>query len=203
MGSVIFLGKYFNWTPGGKMCDILSDTRQCPVISESDTYSEKEMLAQASNEEEKDKDSIPEVLCKPDSNCTVPVQLLQKLSTGVLSLYIDDMKKSSSSLTELIRNQNIVIETLEQENTRVFEALKTYPLDEMYTKIKLYHQKVLLLKKDMLAIHERTSKLKKRAMKLQQQKQKEALQKELQRDREIERDKQLAPKIATKSMLGK
>lgn len=36
-------------------------------------------------------------------------------------------------------------------------------------------------------------------MKLQQQKQKEALQKELQRDREIERDKQLAPKIVTKS----
>lgn len=43
------------------------------------------------------------------------------------------------------------------------------------------------------------SNLQKRAMKLQQQKQKEALQKELQRDREIERDKQLAPKIVTKS----
>ncbi|GFY03801.1 hypothetical protein TNCV_1195811 [Trichonephila clavipes] len=72
-----------------------------------------------------------------------------------------------------------------------------------FMRIKLYHQKVLLLKKDMLTIHDRTSKLKKRAMKLQQQKQKEALQKELQRDREIERDKQLAPKIVTKSTQGK
>ncbi|CAL1271721.1 unnamed protein product [Larinioides sclopetarius] len=185
------------------MCDILSDTRQCPVISQDDSYSEKEMLAQTSNEDETNKDAIPEVLEKPDSNSAVSSQLLEKLSTGVLSLYVEDMKKSSSSLAELTRNQNIVIETLEQENARVSDGLTAYPLDEMFSRIKLYHQKVLLLKKDMLTIHERTSKLKKRAMKLQQQKQKEALQKELQRDREIERDKQLAPKIATKSMHGK
>ncbi|GBM41190.1 hypothetical protein AVEN_35761-1 [Araneus ventricosus] len=142
------------------MCDILSDTRQCPVISQGDSYSEKEMLAQSSNEDETNKDATPEVLEKPDSNSAVSPQLLEKLSTGVLSLYVEDMKKSSSSLAELTRNQNIVIETLEQENARVSDGLTAYPLDEMFARIKLYHQKALLLKKDMLTIHERTSKLK-------------------------------------------
>lgn len=185
------------------MCDVLSDTQQCPIIAQAESLSEKEMLVQTTNEDEQIKDCNPEVLGKPDSSSAVSVQLLEKLSTGILSFYVDDMKKTSSSLAELTRNQNIVIETLEQENARITDALKTYPLEEMFTRIKLYHQKVLLLKKDMLTIHDRTSKLKKRAMKLQQQKQKEALQKELQRDREIERDKQLAPKIATKSAQGK
>ncbi|GFQ97707.1 biogenesis of lysosome-related organelles complex 1 subunit 6 [Trichonephila clavata] len=186
------------------MCDVLSDTQQCTIIAQADSLSEKEILAQTANEDERNKDGNPEVLGKPDSSSSaVSVQLLEKLSNGILSFYVDDMKKTSSSLAELIRNQNIVIETLEQENERITDAVKTYPLDEMFTRIKLYHQKVLLLKKDMLTIHDRTSKLKKRAMKLQQQKQKEALQKELQRDREIERDKQLAPKIATKSTQGK
>ncbi|GFS93003.1 hypothetical protein NPIL_566191, partial [Nephila pilipes] len=186
-----------------KMCDVLSDTQKCPIIVQTDSLSGKEMLARSKIEDEQNKDCNPEIFEKPDSSSAVSSHLLEKLSTGILSFYVDDMKKTSSSLAELTRNQNIVIETLEQENVRVTDALKSCPLDEMFTRIKIYHQKVLLLKKDMLVIHDRTSKLKKRAMKLQQQKQKEALQKELQRDREIERDKQLAPKIATKSTQGK
>ncbi|KAG8189008.1 hypothetical protein JTE90_019018 [Oedothorax gibbosus] len=188
---------YQNITIQITMCDVITDP--CPVISATDTYSEKEMLAQCSNDEEHNKDSAPEVLEKPDASEKKSGELLKKLSSGFLSYYVDDMKKSSLTLNELTRNQGIVIETLEQENARVTDALKMHPLDEMYSKIKIYHQKVLLLKKDMLAVYERTSRLKKRAMKLQQQKQKEALQKELQKDRELERDKQLAPKIATKS----
>nr|AII98117.1 BLTX809 [Nephila pilipes] len=156
------------------MCDVLSDTQKCPIIVQTDSLSGKEMLARSKIEDEQNKDCNPEIFEKPDSSSAVSSHLLEKLSTGILSFYVDDMKKTSSSLAELTRNQNIVIETLEQENVRVTDALKSCPLDEM-----------------------------KRAMKLQQQKQKEALQKELQRDREIERDKQLAPKIATKFTQGK
>ncbi|XP_035217045.1 biogenesis of lysosome-related organelles complex 1 subunit 6-like isoform X2 [Stegodyphus dumicola] len=152
------------------MCDLLPDTRQSSIICPSENISPKEKLSQCSNENENDKDNAPEVLEKPDACSSVSREILQKLAYGTLSLYLDDTKKISSSLNELTRNQNIVIETLEQENSKLSDALKMYNLDEM-----------------------------KRAMRLQQQKQKEALQKELQRDRELERDKQLAPKIATKS----
>ncbi|KFM60540.1 Pallidin, partial [Stegodyphus mimosarum] len=181
------------------MCDLLPDTRQSSIICPSEDISPKEKLSQCSNENENDKDSAPEVLEKPDACSSVSREILQKLAYGTLSLYLDDTKKISSSLNELTRNQNIVIETLEQENSKLSDAMKMYNLDEMFSKIKQYNVKVQLLKKEMLTIHDRSVKLKKRAMRLQQQKQKEALQKELQRDRELERDKQLAPKIATKS----
>ncbi|GFW13373.1 transposon Tf2-8 polyprotein [Trichonephila clavipes] len=114
-----------------KMCDVLSDTQQCTIIAQADSLSEKEILAETANEDEQNKDGNPEVLGKPDSSSAVSVQLLEKLSKGILSFYVDDMKKTSSSLAELIRNQNIVIETLEQENARITDAVKTYPLDEM------------------------------------------------------------------------
>ncbi|XP_071043414.1 biogenesis of lysosome-related organelles complex 1 subunit 6 isoform X2 [Parasteatoda tepidariorum] len=179
------------------MCDV-KDSAECPVISSTDEYLDKEILSQPESHEENNKDNLPEVKEKPDISSVVPLKVLEKLSDGILSLYVSDLKKSSSSLNELTRNQTIVIETLEQESARVVEALRTYQLDDMFSRIKHYHAKAQILKKEMLSIYDRTSKLKKRAMKMQQQKQKEALQKELQRDRELERDKQLAPKIATK-----
>ncbi|XP_054721252.1 biogenesis of lysosome-related organelles complex 1 subunit 6-like [Uloborus diversus] len=180
------------------MCDMVQD-ESCPVIYQSDKCSKEDIVSSNLNEEENKKDSNPEILGKSDS-CTTVVssQVLQKLADGFLSIYIDDIQKAASSLQELTKNQNIVIETLQQENVKFSEVLKLHHLTDMFSRIKHYNAKVLSIRKEMLAIHERTAKLKKRAMKLQQQKQKEALQKELLRDREIERDKQLAPKIATK-----
>lgn len=48
------------------MCDVMTDT--CPVIPATDSYSEKEMLAQSSNDDEQNKDSTPEVLEKPGTS---------------------------------------------------------------------------------------------------------------------------------------
>lgn len=182
------------------MCDLLSSEVEGQIIQTDDTYSKTKILCQGSNEDENAKDAAPEVVGKTDA---VSKAVLEKLSSGLLSYYIEDITKTSSSLQELIQNQNIVIETLQQENARFSAVLKVHQLADMFSKLKLYYTKVQVLKKDMLVIIDRTAKLKKRAMKLQQQKQKEALQKELQRDREIERDKQLAPKIVTKSLSEK
>lgn len=180
------------------MCDILQSEVEEQIITTDDTYSKNKILNQGSNEDENAKDSAPEVVGKSDASNLSNV-LLEKLSSGLLSFYIEDIMKTSSSLRELTQNQNIVIETLQQENARFSAVLNVNQFSDTFSRLKLYYTKVQILKKDMLTIIERTSKLKKRAMKLQHQKQKEALQKELQRDREIERDKLLAPKIATKS----
>lgn len=49
-----------------EMCDVITDT--FPVIPATDSYSEKEMLAQGSNDDEQNKDGTPEVLEKPDTS---------------------------------------------------------------------------------------------------------------------------------------
>lgn len=179
------------------MCDVIQTDAESQIITTDEKYSKAKIFNQGSNgEDENAKDSAPEVVGKSDA---ISKAVLEKLSSGLLSFYIEDVTKTSSSLCELTQNQSIVIETLQQENARFSAVLKVQQLSDMFTRLKLYYTRVQILKKDMLSIIERTSKLKKRAIKLQQQKQKEALQKELQRDREIERDKQLAPKIVTKS----
>lgn len=149
---------------------------------------------------ETEKDVAPEVVNKCDDiKPAVSLEECNLLVSGILSYHVDDLRKMSSHLNELTRNQGIVTETLQQENTRFTEALKLFNLDDLFSRAKLYHTKLQQIKKDMVLVHERSTKLKKRALRLHQQKQKEALLKEQQRDRELERDKQLAPKLATKS----
>lgn len=93
----------------------------------------------------------------------------------------------------------------------------------------MYHNKLVNIRKEMIMLHEKTTKLKvrfssqsvddapghtldgrdltltccslsqKRALKLQQQKQKEALEKEQQREKELERERQLTAKPAKKT----
>lgn len=183
--------------------DAVSDVNSSLII---DDKGQKEKLSFNFLEEsfngntinETEKDIAPEVVNKSD-DAKQGDEVRNLLVSGVLSYHVDDLQKMSSHLNELTRNQNIVTETLQQENTRFAEALKLFNLDDVFSRAKLYHAKLQQIKKDMVLVHERSTKLKKRALRLHQQKQKEALLKEQQRDRELERDKQLAPKLATKS----
>ncbi|KAF6128991.1 biogenesis of lysosomal organelles complex 1 subunit 6 [Phyllostomus discolor] len=68
-----------------------------------------------------------------------------------------------------------------------------------FTEAKHYHTKLVNIRKEMLMLHEKTSKLKKRALKLQQKRQKEELEREQQREKEFEREKQLTAKPAKRT----
>ena len=77
--------------------------------------------------------------------------------------------------------------------------LKVYQYVTMQVeKTKFYIAKLNTIKKDMASLHDRASKLRKRAMKLQGAKQKEAQQKE----KEAERERMLLAKM-TRSTSGK
>lgn len=73
------------------------------------------------------------------------------------------------------------------------------PLTVQFTEAKHYHAKLVNIRKEMLMLHEKTSKLKKRALKLQQKRQREELEREQQREREFEREKQLTAKPAKRT----
>ncbi|CAB1339163.1 unnamed protein product [Coregonus sp. 'balchen'] len=97
------------------------------------------------------------------------------------------------------QNQVILLDTLDQEVTKFRECNSLLDLNSMFTEAKLYHGKLVNIRKDMIMLHEKTTKLKKRALKLQQQREKEAMEKEQQREKELERERQLIAKPAKRT----
>ncbi|XP_076356408.1 biogenesis of lysosomal organelles complex 1 subunit pallidin isoform X1 [Tachypleus tridentatus] len=182
------------------------------AVIENNRETMKELLVKGDNcvkdnSMEKENDASPEVeeklkeekgyKCLPKS--ALKKEVVERLSQGLLSLYLLDLQKVASDLTELSKNQNILIETIEQENTRFSEALSTYSLESVLIRTKHYQTKLINIKKEMTALYDRSAKLKKQALRLQEQKQKEALQREQLREEEVERERQLTAKVASKS----
>ncbi|XP_078737225.1 biogenesis of lysosome-related organelles complex 1 subunit 6 [Lampetra fluviatilis] len=93
----------------------------------------------------------------------------------------------------------VVMDTLDQENGKLHECQATTTFNTLFTEARMYQQKLVTVRRDMLALHEKTSKLKKRALQLQQQKQKEALEREQQKEREMERERHLLARPAKRT----
>lgn len=129
----------------------------------------------------------------------VDEKAVAKLTEGLLSHYLPDLQNSKQVLQELTQNQVILLDTLDQEVTKFRECNALLDLNLLFTEAKVYHNKLVNIRKEMMMIHEKTTKLKKRALKLQQQKQKEALEKEQQREKELERERQLTAKPAKRT----
>ncbi|KAJ3592839.1 hypothetical protein NHX12_005177 [Muraenolepis orangiensis] len=124
---------------------------------------------------------------------------VDKLTEGLLSHYLPDLQNSKLTLQELTQNQVVLLDTLDQEVTKFRECNGLLDLNSLFTEAKVYHHKLVNIRKEMLMLHEKTTKLKKRALKLQLQKQKEALEKEQQREKELERERQLIAKPARRT----
>ncbi|MBN3296366.1 BL1S6 protein, partial [Amia calva] len=122
-----------------------------------------------------------------------------KLTDGLISHYLPDLQNSKQALQELTQNQVILLDTLEQEITKFRECNSSLDINSLFTEAKYYHNKLVNIRKEMMMLHEKTTKLKKRALKLQQQRQKEALEKEQQREKELERERQLIAKPAKRT----
>uniref|UniRef100_A0A8D0P0Q9 Biogenesis of lysosome-related organelles complex 1 subunit 6 n=1 Tax=Sus scrofa TaxID=9823 RepID=A0A8D0P0Q9_PIG len=149
----------------------------------------------------------------PDEGLTEDLNIedkaVEQLAEGLLSHYLPDLQRSKQALQELTQNQVVLLDTLEQEISKFKEchsmldinALLTFRLlfHGKFTEAKHYHAKLVNIRKEMLMLHEKTSKLKKRALKLQQKRQKEELEREQQREKEFEREKQLTAKPAKRT----
>nr|XP_054750613.1 biogenesis of lysosome-related organelles complex 1 subunit 6-like [Lytechinus pictus] len=133
----------------------------------------------------------------------IPDTCIDHLTQGLLDAILPHFQKHDESLSELTRNQVLLIETLQQENRKFSENKVVDDLTKMMLEAKVYQGKLTAIKKEMTSLHEKSNKLKKKALKLQQQKMKENLEKEQQREREIEEDRKLTAKRPTTSSSNK
>ena len=99
------------------------------------------------------------------------------------------------SISSLLKYQESVIESLEQENSKWTEGTAGFELQKHVEEAKAYYQKLLQIQQDVLIIQEKTNSMKKRAFKLQQEKERQALDMEQRRQKRQETDKKLSPVI--------
>ncbi|XP_016371145.1 biogenesis of lysosome-related organelles complex 1 subunit 6-like [Sinocyclocheilus rhinocerous] len=97
------------------------------------------------------------------------------------------------------QNQVILLDTLEQEVTKFRECNATIDLNTLFTEATVYHRKLVNIRREMIVLHDKTTRLKKRALKLQQHKQEEDLEREQKKERELERERHLIAKPAKRS----
>ncbi|XP_071452230.1 biogenesis of lysosome-related organelles complex 1 subunit 6 [Hetaerina americana] len=119
---------------------------------------------------------------------------VEKLTVGLISHYQPDLSRVKTKLDELTKKQVSLIEKLAVENDRLSACQEKYNVQEVFTKLKHYQNKLILIKKEMSHIHERTAKVKKRALKLQQVCQKEALMREQRKEEQLQREQMLIAK---------
>ncbi|KAJ1180448.1 hypothetical protein NDU88_005669 [Pleurodeles waltl] len=124
---------------------------------------------------------------------------VEQLTEGLISHYLPDLQRSKLALQELTQNQVVLLDTLEQEISKFRECSTILDINALLSEAKHYHNKLVNVRKEMMTLHEKTSKLKKRALKLQQKRQKDDLEREQQRERELEREKQLIAKPAKRT----
>ncbi|RWS01402.1 biogenesis of lysosome-related organelles complex 1 subunit 6-like protein, partial [Dinothrombium tinctorium] len=97
------------------------------------------------------------------------------------------------NVDELNKYQSSVITSIEQESLKIEEKIKHFDLEAMVNKANVYYNKLLNIKKEMDSIAERSEKLKKRALRLQEEKQIEALEYESMKDKQLQLEKHLLP----------
>ncbi|KAJ8271676.1 hypothetical protein COCON_G00105350 [Conger conger] len=153
----------------------------------------------ALSSDHKDSSSLCAELSPLEDIIFVDKQAVEKLTNGLISHYLPDLQNSKRALQELTQNQGILLDTLDQEITKFRECNSLLDMHSLFTEAKIYHNKLVSIRKEMMMLHEKTTKLKKRALKLQQQRQKEALEKEQQREKELERERQLTAKPAKRT----
>ncbi|XDV28422.1 hypothetical protein PO909_031740 [Leuciscus waleckii] len=154
------------------------------------------MMRSRGPQEESEQDTVCVVM--EDVVC-VDEHTIQRLTEGFLSHYQPELNASKQTLQELTQNQVILLDTLEQEVTKFRECNAMIDLNALFTEAKVYHSKLVNIRKEMIVLHDKTTRLKKRALKLQQHKQKEDLEREQQRERELERERRLVAKPAKRS----
>ncbi|XP_033212181.1 biogenesis of lysosome-related organelles complex 1 subunit 6-like [Belonocnema kinseyi] len=119
---------------------------------------------------------------------------VEELSQGLLSIYQPPLEQLEKELKELTTKQESLLHEMKNENKKIDEVQEEPSLKEMFSIINKYQGKLASLKSEMSSIHERTSKLKNRAQRLQKTKQKEALTKEHKREQELRREQELIGK---------
>ncbi|CAJ1049350.1 biogenesis of lysosome-related organelles complex 1 subunit 6 [Xyrichtys novacula] len=109
-------------------------------------------------------DPLPVESSPPEENVFVDKKAVDKLTEGLLSHYLPDLQNSKRALQELTQNQLVLLDTLDQEVTKFRECNALLDLNSLFTEAKVYHNKLVNIRKEMIMLHEKTTKLKCRSL---------------------------------------
>ncbi|KAK3922065.1 Biogenesis of lysosome-related organelles complex 1 subunit 6 [Frankliniella fusca] len=148
------------------------------------------------------KEQIRDILLQHDNYDNTPEEInnvasqdcLEKLAAGLMTFYEPELKRFREQLAEVVNKQNTLIEQLQDENKRFMETQNAEDLQGMFVMVKAYQTKLMAVKKEMTILHDRANKMKKRALKLQQRKEKQALQRLQHREAQLLREQDLVGK---------
>lgn len=115
---------------------------------------------------------------------------VSKLSTGLLENYRTPLQKAQHCLNELTLEQNKVIIQLHDENIGLTEQFYSTELQDFVKKMNVYNAKLLKIKKDMKNLHEKSNRLKMRALKMEQYTEKIKL-KQIQKEINLKKEEDL------------
>lgn len=124
----------------------------------------------------------------------------QELSKGILNLYQEDVKPVQEHVKELVRNQEVLRDITQNEITQLNESIVIADITKTFETMKIYHKKLVTMKRDMNNLTTRIDKFKIRAQKLQLQKERQELEtaQEIERQRKYEKELTAKPAFAKK-----
>lgn len=100
-------------------------------------------------------------------------------------------------MDEVFACQESIIKSVQEENRKLQNLDDRYKLDEMISKARDYHEKLVNIKKSMLIIKDKTAKLKRKAIKILEDNDREELERQkLERRREM-LERHLEPVVNT------
>ncbi|XP_012152549.1 biogenesis of lysosomal organelles complex 1 subunit pallidin isoform X1 [Megachile rotundata] len=118
-------------------------------------------------------------------------EVASKLVESLLNIEQLPLEQVQKEFTEITNKQETLLRQMQIENKKFHEICNKPKLIEMFQTIELYQGKLNLMRKEMISVHERIFKLKKRARMVKQIKQKVALNRERQREQEVRREQEL------------
>uniref|UniRef100_A0A673GNW0 Biogenesis of lysosome-related organelles complex 1 subunit 6 n=1 Tax=Sinocyclocheilus rhinocerous TaxID=307959 RepID=A0A673GNW0_9TELE len=112
-------------------------------------------------DQDQDHQTLVKRVCRvlEDMVC-VDEQTVERLTDGFLSHYLPELCSSKRALQELKQNQVILLETLDQEVAKVRECNATIDLNALFTEAKVYHSKLVNIRREMIVLHDKTTRLK-------------------------------------------
>ncbi|XP_062520784.1 biogenesis of lysosome-related organelles complex 1 subunit 6-like [Corticium candelabrum] len=128
---------------------------------------------------------------------------VQRLTDGLLGTFLPAIDMIRDKLKELDEHQGKTTENVNKAISRFEDPDSTQKLMAVVAQVPHYRIKLEGIRREMLQLHERTKKLKKRAKKLREQRKSDDAARKVAQERERERDKLIEAKVATNRDLEK
>ncbi len=101
-------------------------------------------------------------------------ECLLQFSNRFVNVYCDQLSDIRKQIDELTSKQEPVIAEIAEENEKLCDRNMMRELNEIQAVVKLYQHRLVILKREMNSLQERSKNLKERAVKVRQSKAKTA-----------------------------